>query len=84
MLRHCCTSQWLRAGIPIHQVAEWLGDDPRTVLKVYAHVLGERQTIEGPRRLNELASGPSRDPRAIPENAGGARATGETAGENGV
>lgn len=52
-------------------VAEWLGDDPRTVLKVYAHVLGERQTIEGLRRLNELASGPSQDPRAIPENADG-------------
>lgn len=84
MLRHYCASQWLRAGIPIHQVAEWLGDDPRTALKVYAHVLGERQTIEGLRRLNELASGPSQDPRAIPENARGARATGETAGENGV
>lgn len=69
MLRHYCASQRLRAGIPINQVAEWLGDDPRTVLKVYAHVLGERQTIEGLRRLNELASGPSQDPRAIPENA---------------
>ena len=59
----------MRAGIPIHQVAEWLGDDPRTVLKVYAHVLGERQTIDALRRLNELASGPSRDPRTIPENS---------------
>ncbi|WOF22578.1 tyrosine-type recombinase/integrase [Microbacterium betulae] len=69
MLRHCCASQWLRAGIPINQVAEWLGDDPRTVRKVYAHVLGEQQTIEGLRRLNKLASGPSQDPRDIPENA---------------
>ncbi|MFT4233924.1 MAG: tyrosine-type recombinase/integrase [Microbacterium sp.] len=68
-LRHYCASQWLRAGIPINQVAEWLGDDPRTVLKVYAHVLGEQQTIEGLRRLNELASGPPRDPRDVPENA---------------
>lgn len=71
MLRHYCASQWLRAGIPINQVAEWLGDDPRTVLKVYAHVLGEQQTIEGLRRLNELASGPPPDPRGIPENANG-------------
>lgn len=68
-LRHYCASQWLRTGIPINQVAEWLGGDPRTVLKVYAHVLGEQQTIEGLRRLNELASGPSQDPRDTPENA---------------
>ncbi|MGA7149545.1 MAG: tyrosine-type recombinase/integrase [Microbacterium sp.] len=68
MLRHCCASQWLGAGIPINQVAEWLGDDPRTVLKVYAHVLGEQQTIEGLRHLNELASGHPQDPRDIPEN----------------
>lgn len=68
VLRHYCASQWLRAGIPINQVAEWLGDDPRTVLKVYAHVLGEQQTIEGLRRLNELASGPPQDPRDVPEN----------------
>lgn len=73
MLRHYCASQWLRAGIPINQVAEWLGDDPRTVLKVYAHVLGEQQTIEGLRRLNELASGPPRDPRDTPENGTGER-----------
>lgn len=69
MLRHYCASHWLRAGIPINQVAEWLGDDPRTVLKVYAHVLGEQQTIEGLRRLNELASGAPQDPRDFPENA---------------
>jgi len=73
MLRHYCASQWLRAGIPINQVAEWLGDDPRTVLKVYAHVLGEQQTIEGLRRLNELASGPSQDPRDVPENRNDSR-----------
>ena len=47
-LRHYCDSQWLRMGIPVNQVAEWLGDDPRTVLKVYAHVLGEQQTIDAP------------------------------------
>lgn len=55
-LRHFCASSWLRAGVPINQVAEWLGDDPRTVLKVYAHVLGEEQNKEALRRLNSLAS----------------------------
>lgn len=83
MLRHYCASQWLRAGIPINQVAEWLGDDPRTVLKVYAHVLGERQTIEGLRRLNELASGPSQDPRTITENAKESSEDRGVANENG-
>ena len=83
MLRHYCASQWLRPGIPINQVAEWLGDDPRTVLKVYAHVLGERQTIEGLRRLNELASEPSQDPRTITENAKESSEDRGVANENG-
>ncbi|PFG29293.1 site-specific recombinase XerD [Paramicrobacterium agarici] len=51
-LRHYAASTWLRQGIPINQVATWLGDDPRTVLKVYAHVLGEAQDLEALRRLN--------------------------------
>ena len=42
-LRHYAASTWLRLGTPIHEVAEYLGDDPRTVLKIYAHVLGEGQ-----------------------------------------
>src|SRR5690606_1877867 len=59
-LRHYAASTWLRQGVPINQVAAWLGDDPRTVLKVYAHVLGEAQDIEALRRLN--GSIPSRSP----------------------
>ena len=42
-LRHYAASSWLRLGTPVHEVAEYLGDDPRTVLAVYAHVLGEDQ-----------------------------------------
>lgn len=42
-LRHFAASTWLRLGTPLHEVAEYLGDDPRTVLAVYAHVLGEDQ-----------------------------------------
>ncbi|WP_353988636.1 tyrosine-type recombinase/integrase [Ruicaihuangia caeni] len=62
MLRHYAASSWLRSGVPINQVAAWLGDDPRTVLSVYAHVLGEQQDLQALRRLNALASGPSQDP----------------------
>lgn len=42
-LRHYAASSWLRLGTPVREVAECLGDDPRTVLAVYAHVLGEDQ-----------------------------------------
>jgi integrase len=42
-LRHYAASTWLRLGTPVHEVAEYLGDDPRTVLAVYAHILGEGQ-----------------------------------------
>lgn len=42
-LRHYAASTWLRLGTPVHEVAEYLGDDPRTVLKIYAHILGEGQ-----------------------------------------
>lgn len=65
-LRHYCASSWLRAGVPINQVAAWLGDDPRTVLRVYAHVLGEAQDMEALRRLN--AALPSRSPGTAKEH----------------
>ncbi len=64
MLRHYAASQWLRSGVPVNQVAAWLGDDPRTVLSTYAHVMGEQQDREALERLNKSAkSGPSQDPR---------------------
>lgn len=50
-LRHYAASTWLRLGTPIHEVAEYLGDDPRTVLKIYAHILGEGQRRDFVRRL---------------------------------
>lgn len=65
-LRHFAASSWLRAGIPANQVAEWLGDDPRTVMKVYAHVQGETHTIESLTRLNTL---PSHSPGAGPNSS---------------
>lgn len=61
-LRHYAASTWLRLGTPVHEVAEYLGDEPRTVLAVYAHILGERQRREHAERLA----------RAEAENAPGA------------
>lgn len=52
-LRHYAASTWLRLGTPVHEVAEYLGDDPRTVLKIYAHILGEGQRREFVRRLGD-------------------------------
>lgn len=50
-LRHYAASTWLRLGTPVHEVAEYLGDDPRTVLAIYAHVLGEGQRRDFAQRL---------------------------------
>jgi integrase len=52
-LRHYAASTWLRLGTPVHEVAEYLGDEARTVLAVYAHVLGEGQRRD---HLDRLAS----------------------------
>lgn len=51
-LRHYAASTWLRLGTPLHEVAEYLGDDPRTVLKIYAHILGEGQRRDFVQRLS--------------------------------
>lgn len=50
-LRHYAAPTWLRLGTPVHEVAEYLGDEARTVLAVYAHVLGEGQRRDHIRRL---------------------------------
>lgn len=52
-LRHYAASVWLRAGIPVNQVAKWLGHaSPGYTLGTYAHVLGEAQDIAAIERLN--------------------------------
>jgi len=54
-LRHYAASEWLRAGIPVNQVAKWLGHaSPSTTLNAYAHVLGEAQDIAALEHLNAL------------------------------
>jgi len=70
-LRHYAASTWLRLGTPVHEVAEYLGDEARTVLAVYAHVLGEGQRRDHVRRLAAAEefgrkSGHSRDTRRGP------------------
>ncbi|MEJ1922243.1 hypothetical protein KHB019_001508 [Microbacterium sp. KHB019] len=57
-LRHFAASTWLRLGTPINEVAEYLGDDPRTVLTVYAHILGEGQRHDFVRRLAAAEGSP--------------------------
>ena len=61
-LRHYAASTWLRLGTPINEVAEYLGDDARTVLATYAHILGEGQRRD---HLNRLAAAEN------PESDGG-------------
>ncbi len=63
-LRHYAASTWLRLGTPVHEVAEYLGDDPRTVLAVYAHVLGEGQRRDFAQRL-AMAEDRARRPDAM-------------------
>lgn len=52
-LRHYAASAWLRAGIPVHQVARWLGHaNPAVTLNTYAHILGEAQDVAAIAQLN--------------------------------
>lgn len=54
-LRHYAASSWLRAGLPVHQVAKWLGHkNASTLLRIYAHVLGEQQEIAALRHLDSM------------------------------
>jgi integrase len=54
-LRHYAASHWLRSGIPVHQVAKWLGHaNANTTLRIYAHVLGEAQDLAAIARLDAL------------------------------
>lgn len=56
-LRHYAASSWLRAGIPVNQVSEWLGHkNPNTTLRIYAHVLGEAQDAAALAHLNATAT----------------------------
>jgi integrase len=63
-LRHYAASQWLRSGIPVHQVAKWLGHaNPNTTLRVYAHVLGEAQDVAAIAHLDAISTQPDSGPQ---------------------
>ena len=55
------------AGVPIHIVAARLGDDPKTVLDVYSHLLPQS---------DEIAADPSRTTRPSSRAARGSGAHG--------
>ncbi len=40
-LRHFCASYYLRAGLDIVSVAKLLGHSPETLLRIYAHEVGD-------------------------------------------
>lgn len=86
-LRHYAASQWLRAGIPVHQVAAWLGHaNPNTTLRTYAHVLGESQDRDAVAILDRMQQKPghSRDtrPNGVPAEMGSAG--GKSSGDGGI
>ena len=55
VLRHTAATLALTAGVPIHIVAARLGDDPKTVLGTYAHLLPQSDEIAAERVAALLA-----------------------------
>lgn len=69
-LRHYAASTWLRAGIPVNQVSQWLGHaNPNTTLKIYAHVLGEEQDTAAIARLDAIDASRT-NPASYPQDPG--------------
>jgi integrase len=55
-LRHTAATLALTSGVPVHIVAARLGDDPKTVLSTYAHLLPQSDEIAA-ERVAALISG---------------------------
>ena len=49
ILRHTAATLALTAGVPVHIVAARLGDDPKTVLETYAHLLPQSDELAAER-----------------------------------
>jgi integrase len=45
VLRHTAATLALTSGVPVHIVATRLGDDPKTVLSTYAHLLPQSDEL---------------------------------------
>jgi integrase len=54
-LRHTAATLALTSGVPIHIVAARLGDDPKTVLSTYAHLLPQSDELAAERVAQALA-----------------------------
>ena len=55
ILRHTAATLALTAGVPVHIVAARLGDDPKTVLSTYAHLLPQSDEVAAETLAAELA-----------------------------
>lgn len=56
-LRHTAATLALTAGVPVHIVAARLGDEAKTVLSTYAHLLPQSDELAAERVAAALASG---------------------------
>jgi integrase len=54
-LRHTAATLALTAGVPVHIVAARLGDDPKTTLGTYAHLLPQSDEMAAERVAAALA-----------------------------
>jgi integrase len=57
ILRHTAATLALTSGVPLHIVAARLGDDPKTVLSTYAHLLPSSDEIAAERVAAAVAGG---------------------------
>jgi integrase len=55
VLRHTTATLALTHGVPVHIVAARLGDDPKTILAVYAHLLPQSDELAAARIAEALA-----------------------------
>ena len=54
VLRHTAATLALTSGVPLHIVAARLGDDPKTVLSTYAHLLPQSDELAAERVAQAL------------------------------
>jgi integrase len=62
VLRHTAATLALTEGVPVHIVAARLGDDPKTVLSTYAHLLPQSDELAVDRVAALIAVGDSTGP----------------------
>jgi len=55
-LRHTVATLALTQGVPVHIVSARLGDDPKTILATYAHLLPQSDELAAERIAGALAA----------------------------